>query len=205
MLGVWVTARARQRLQKGIDLVGINFVYCDTDSVKYIHDDSINWDVINEPVRKEAIKNGNYAEDSCGEKFYVGVFESEPHVKRFKTMGAKKYAYIDDKDALHITIAGVNKKIGAVELERAAKKHNVKYGPPVDPLFMMDEGFKFIYAGGLEVRYSDFPEIDEWTTEDGVPIRITRNVSLVENTKTLGLTGEYRELLERFKRFNVDL
>ena len=67
------------------------------------------------------------------------------------------------------------------------------------------EGFKFIYAGGLEARYNDFPKISEWTTEDGVPLHITRNVSLVENTKTLGLTSEYRELLQICNIRNVDL
>lgn len=82
---------------------------------------------------------------------------------------------------------------------------SVAYGPPDNPLKYMREGFKFKYAGGLEARYSDHPKTPEWITEDGVPIRITRNVSLVDNTKTLGLTGEYRELLETFKKFNIDL
>ena len=36
--GVWVTAHARSRLQDGIDLAGHNFIYADTDSVKYIGD-----------------------------------------------------------------------------------------------------------------------------------------------------------------------
>ena len=111
-------------------------------------------------------------------------------------MGAKKYAYRDDKGKLHITIAGVNKRIGAIELERAGG------------LKAMQEGFKFIYAGGLEARYSDHPDQDgitEFITEDNVPIRITRNVSLVDNTKTLGLTGEYRDLLTISHKMLVDL
>ena len=123
-------------------------------------------------------------------------------MKEFKTMGSKKYAYIDDDNKLHITIAGVNKRIGAIELTRAA---SVKYGPPEDPLVYMAEGFKFKYAGGLEARYNDHPDIKEYITPEGVPIRITRNVSLVDNTKTLGLTGEYRELLEISHKMLVDL
>lgn len=193
--GVWVTARAREHLQKGIDLCGIDFVYCDTDSCKYLGN-RVDWDILNKEVINNAIKNNTYAEDSSGKAHYMGVFEIEEHIKRFKTMGSKKYAYEDDKGKLHITIAGVNKSIGAKELERAGG------------LEAMKEDFKFIYAGGLEARYSDHPEQDgitEFITEDGVPIRITRNVSLVDNTKTLGLTGEYRELLERFKKFNVDI
>ena len=34
--GVWVTAWARWHLQEAINLVGDDFVYTDTDSVKYI-------------------------------------------------------------------------------------------------------------------------------------------------------------------------
>ncbi len=201
--GVWVTARARAHLQAGIDLAGNQFVYCDTDSVKYVGE--LDWSALNEPVIKEAKKNKTFAVDPQGQAVYMGLFEPEKHIKRFKTMGAKKYAYIDDDDNLHITIAGVNKRIGAIELERAAKKHDVKIGPPVDPLMMMDEGFVFKYGGGLEARYSDEPKTTEYNTPDGVPIRITRNVSLVDNTKTLGLTGEYRELLNRCKKMYIDL
>ena len=69
----------------------------------------------------------------------------------------------------------------------------------------MREGFVFKYAGGLEARYSDYPGIHEYITEDNIPIRITRNVSLVENTKTLGLTNEYRDLLSTCKRSTIDL
>lgn len=203
--GVWITSRARYHLQQGIDLAGIYFVYCDTDSVKYIHNDEVDWSKLNDPVKKDSIKNKTYAVNPKGENEYMGLYEQEPHIKRFKTMGAKKYAYIDDDDMLHITIAGVNKHIGAIELERAAHKHDVEYGPPVDPLMKMAPGFKFKYGGGLEARYSDHPKTEEWTTEDGVNIRITRNVSLVDNSKTLGVSAEYRELLETFKHFSIDL
>ena len=196
--GVWVTARAREHLQKGIDLCGINFVYCDTDSCKYIGND-VNWEILNKEVRENAEKNKTFAVDPNGKKHYMGLFEIEDHIKAFKTMGSKKYAYIDDADKLHITIAGVNKKIGAIELERAAKKKNTS------PLEVMKEGFVFKYAGGLEARYSDHPEIKEYLTPDNVPIRITRNVSLVENHKTLGLTAEYKDLLERVSKRNIDL
>lgn len=118
-------------------------------------------------------------------------------MKRFKTLGAKKYGYIDMDDMLHITIAGVNKKIGAIELKRAADNRSPEFGPPVDPLLLLAPGFVFNFAGGLEARYKDEPDIREWINEDGVPIRITRNVSLVENTKTLSMTPEYLELIQR--------
>ena len=200
--GCWVTSWARFRLQEGIDLCGIGFVYCDTDSCKYMGD--VDWSILNNPIKKQAIKNKTYAIDPQGKKHYMGVFEQEDDMRRFITLGSKKYAYLDMKDRLHITIAGVNKRIGAQELVRAAKKHDVKYGPPMDPLSFMQPGFKFIYAGGLEARYQDFPDISEYITEDGSPIMITRNVSLVDNTKTLGITAEYKELLEMVQSQNLD-
>ena len=199
--GVWVTARAREHLQKGIDLCGINFVYCDTDSCKYIGND-VDWEILNKEVRKNAEANNTYAVDPNGKKHYMGLFEIEEHMKEFKTLGSKKYAYILDDNSFHITIAGVNKHIGAIELKRAA---SVKYGPHEDPLIYFAPNFKFIYGGGLEARYSDHPDIGEYITEDNVPIRITRNVSLVENTKTLGLTNEYRQLLSTCRRSTIDL
>lgn len=189
--GVWVTAGCRKHLQVGIDACGTGFIYCDTDSCKYVG--SVDWDKINRPYLLASKKSGAYATDTKGKKHYMGLFEQESDMLEFKTMGAKKYAYRDLQGELHITIAGVNKKIGAIELERAG-------GIPA-----MQEGFKFIHAGGLEARYSDFPDIHEWITPEGVPIRITRNVSLVENTKTLGLTNEYRELLSTAHKMKLDL
>lgn len=189
--GVWVCAWARYQLEQGIKACGDGFVYCDTDSCKYIGD--VDWEALNSESRKISEKNKTYAVDPNGIKHYMNLFEYEGMYKAFKTMGAKKYAYIDDEDKLHITIAGVNKRIGAVELERAGG------------LEAMKEGFVFKYAGGLEARYSDHPEIHEWTTEDGIVIPITRNVSLVENTKTLGLTAEYRELLNTIRRLKINL
>ena len=189
--GCWVTSWARYRLQEGINLCGDGFIYCDTDSCKYVGD--VDWSIINESIKKESEKNKTFAVDPKGKKHYMGVFEEEDDMLEFKTMGSKKYAYRDLKGKLHITIAGVNKRIGAIELERAGG------------IAAMKAGFKFIYAGGLEARYSDFPDITEWINEDDIPIRITRNVSLVDNTKTLGITEEYKELLYQVHRYDIDL
>lgn len=201
--GVWVCAWGRFELQRGIDEIlysgTADFLYCDTDSCKYIGE--IDWEVLNKEIRKISAKNNTCASDLKGKMHYMEEWEADGFYKKFKTMGAKKYAYVvteeDEKtgeliDKLHITIAGVNKKIGAIELERAGG------------IEAMKEGFVFKYAGGLEARYSDHPDIGEWINEDNVPIPITRNVSLVPNTKTLGLTAEYRELLTTVQRLRIE-
>ena len=193
--GVFCTAHCRAKLQRGIDACGMGFIYCDTDSCKYVG--NVDFSKLNKEYEARSKKNGCYATDKHGVVHYMGVFEQEKDMLEFKTMGAKKYAFRDLKGKLHITIAGVNKKIGAIELERDAAKATKedKSGHIYTGLDMMVKGKVFKYAGGLEARYKDFPEVREWITEDGVPIRITRNVSLVENTKTLGLNGEYEALL----------
>lgn len=193
--GVWITARAREHLQKGIDLCGDKFVYCDTDSCKFIG--NVDFSSLNKEEIAKAKKFGAYAKDQKGKVHYMGVFEAEKPMLRYVTMGAKKYAYeVMDENGepeLHITIAGVNKRIGAVELKRAGG------------LEAMEEGFCFKYAGGLEAKYNDFPEVTQWYNEDHVPIRITRNIALKPNTKTLGLKEEYRELLDGYRTYNIDM
>ena len=172
---------------------GSDFLYCDTDSCKYFGE--VDWRPYNDKMEKLSRKNQMFAVDPNGRTHYMGVFEPEikMEAEEFKTMGAKKYAYRTLDGKLHITIAGVNKKIGAIELERAGG------------LDAMKEDFRFTWAGGLQAKYNDRPEVTEWITEDGEPIRITRNTCLLPNTKTLGITAEYRELITTSSLFSVDL
>ena len=195
--GCWVTAWARTWLEEAIRLVheteGAEFLYCDTDSCKYIG--TVDWDKLNKPVMDRARKKGLYAVDPNGKYHYMGVFEDEKKSEaiEFKTLGAKKYVYRTLDGKLHITIAGVNKKIGAIELEKAG-------GLPA-----MQEDFQFKHAGGLEAKYNDFPEVTSWTTKEGVTIKITRNVCLVPTTKTLGISDEFKELIDSCQSIPMDL
>lgn len=179
--GVWVTAWARYRLQEVIDLAGHNFIYCDTDSVKYIGDIDIS--EYNRQRIHDSRLNKAYAKDRKGIIHYMGVFENEIEnadkaYDRFKTMGAKKYVYELDGE-LHITIAGVSKKEGAKEL---GSIENFK------------EGFVFHDAGGTESIFND--DIDMTVERDGHQIRITDNIVIKPSTYTLGLTAEYRAILD---------
>lgn len=175
--GVWVTSWARMRLEEGIRLAGHNFVYADTDSVKYLGD--IDWTAYNEERIHDSIISGAYADDAKGIRHYMGVFEFEEKMLRFSTLGAKKYCYVEEDNSLHVTIAGVNKREGAKELQRI---ENFK------------SGFIFSAAGGTEAIYNDAPEIAHLIRE-GRRIPITSNVVLKPSTYTLGITGEYERLL----------
>lgn len=187
--GVWVTAWARYRLEEGIQLAhgdiddpnAPQFVYCDTDSVKYLGE--INLDKFNAERIKDSKESGAYATDPSGITHYMGVFEKEHDMCEFRTMGAKKYVYREKpEDNLVCTIAGVSKNLGGKELE--------EHGG----ITAFHEGFTFEKAGGLEAVYNDKPIVSEYTAE-GRTGKITSNVCLRPSTYTLGLTADYKRLL----------
>ena len=180
--GVWTTCHARAHLQKAIDLVGNYFVYCDTDSVKYIDEGNIDFSQYNRIRKHDSIRNGGCCLDLSGNMQYLGIYDYEGTYKKFITLGAKKYAYVDQQDQLHITVAGCGKKTGAMELESRGGIEAFK------------EGFIFYEAGGTESIYNDIREpyyidVDEHTLE------ITSNVLIRPSTYTLGITGEYEKIL----------
>lgn len=182
--GVWTTAHARRELEKALNIVGPErFVYCDTDSVKFIDDGKVSFNAYNESRKRDSIKNGGVAVDPAGHKHYLGVYENEGTYKRFITMGAKKYAYEDAAGELYITVAGVSKYKGAAELARRGGLEAFK------------EGFVWYDAGGLESVYNDDPEVKEVNIE-GHKLQIISNVLLKPSTYTLGITGEYARILE---------
>lgn len=181
--GVWVTAWARYRLEEGIRLAGHNFVYADTDSVKYLGD--IDWSAYNAKRQRDSIASGSFAADPRGKTHYMGVYEQEDNMRRFKTLGSKKYAYEDEDGRLHITVAGVSKRKGAAELEQ------------LGGLDAFEEGIVFREAGGTEAIYNDNAHGELIVHDRGmtVKLRLTPNVTLRPSTYTLGITGEYDRLL----------
>ena len=179
--GVWVTCWARYRLQYAIDKAGINFLYCDTDSVKYVGD--LDLSEFNEERKRESIEHNAYAVDKMGEVHYIGIYEDDGDYKKFATLGAKKYCYVDQNDKLHITIAGVNKRKGAEEL---GDIENFK------------EGYIFKEAGGTESTFND--NIDVIAEIDGHKLEITDNLVIKPSTYTLGITQEFRDLVNGLVR-----
>lgn len=191
--GVWVTAWARYRLEEGIQLAhgDVNdpkspqFVYCDTDSVKYLGE--LNLKKFNRERIKDSKRSGAYATDPAGITHYMGVYEKEHDMCEFRTMGAKKYVYRETPDDnLVCTIAGVSKTLGGQELEENGG------------ITAFHEGFTFEKAGGLEAVYNDNPEVKR-IERDGRTLKITSNVVLRPSTYTLGITAEYKRLLTQVR------
>lgn len=173
--GCWCTAWARWWLEKAIRLCGHNFVYCDTDSVKYVG--NVDFTELNAEIQAKSEKHHAYADDPAGVRHYLGVYEHDATYRRFVTLGAKKYAYEDEDGRLHITIAGVSKG-GAAEM---GCLENFK------------DGFVFRDSAGQEAYYND-----DWQEEpleiDGHMLPISPNIYLAQGEYTLGLTLEYKRL-----------
>lgn len=188
----WVTAWARYRLHEAIWLIleqGAEFLYCDTDSVKYIG--NVSFDNYNKERIESSKQSGAFATDLSGKVHYMGVFEQEAHMLEFRTLGAKKYVYRTADGKLHCTVAGVGKKDGARQLERcggvSAFRTGFVFGPP---------------AGGLEAVYNDAPAVSQFSV-DGHTVEITSNVTLRPSSYTLGVGEDYNRLLKN-RIYDID-
>lgn len=183
--GVWVAAWARYDLELGIRLahdIG-GFVYCDTDSVKYLGD--IDLDSYNQKQQKKSFSNGAYAKRKDGQIEYLGVYEHDASYDQFITLGAKKYAFVEN-GKLGITVSGVSKKKGAAELQELG---GLKAFTPETV---------FRKSAGLEAKYNDVTG-GYYIQREGKDIYVSSNVYLHPGEYTLGITGDYLRILRNPK------
>lgn len=120
--GIWTVAFARRSLWLAVIEMDSDVIYYDTDSVKFTGDYSRFFERYNDE-RFNTLKNALRAhgidiaraqpKTVKGETVTLGKFDYEETYKSFKTLGSKRYAYINEGDELHITVAGVNKKKGS--------------------------------------------------------------------------------------------
>lgn len=189
--GVTVTALARVRLQELIDMTATDFIYADTDSVKILNGEKYKKQI--EEYNKSWIA---YAEKSGvefraftkdNEEQILGLADFDAYYNKFITLGAKKYAY-EDKKGLHITIAGVPKKLGAKLLGDISK---------------FKEGMIFYIGadGNLEDRqswkkrllYNDEANFD--IKVENHTLHIGSYIAMERTPYELSITDEYRELI----------
>lgn len=179
--GLFVTAICRTNLQKAIDKIGLDCVYIDTDSVKFVgeHDEvfeQINQEMIDWCTQNDIInyvKVGNH-------KYFLGLYDKEKGYDEFVTLGAKKYAF-KQSNKIGITVAGLNKKSGAKELERKGGLSNFKIGTD-----FLDSGRKTVY-------YND--DKKHFVTVQGCKIENASNIALVDTTYTLGMSDVMLSIL----------
>lgn len=120
--GVWVTAYARRNLWLGILSFKEDYIYSDTDSIKFFnyekHIDFING--YNKMVINKQLQTLKYYEldpnllspkTVQGVSKPLGVWDFEGYYTRFKTLGAKRYL-VEEDNHLYLTVAGLSKMNG---------------------------------------------------------------------------------------------
>lgn len=118
--GVFVTAYARRNLFSAILECNNDYIYADTDSVKILNHENHKtyFDNYNKMVMlkiKKACLVNNLDEKMFipktikGVEKPIGVWDFEGVYSMFKTLGAKRYLYVDN-GKLHATIAGTGKQ-----------------------------------------------------------------------------------------------
>lgn len=135
--GIFITAFARTNLWKAIEELGWDFIYCDTDSVKYLNAEKHSdfFARYNEECREKARRSSQYhripmeqfaPKSKTGESFPIGLWDYEGWYTKFKTLGAKRYLvqvseekyrkllkdYPHLKGPYLLTCAGLNKELG---------------------------------------------------------------------------------------------
>ena len=183
--GVFLTAYARRNLFKAIIDLKSDYIYSDTDSVKFInsklHEDFFK--KYNEEIDKKIKRccehykinfEDTRPKDIFGKEHSLGHFDKEYDATRFKTIGAKRYmCEIEKKGKREIktTIAGIGKKSGSDFLssfENPFESFNENLEIPADKTnkqicTYIDTGrqYYFItdYQGNKKAIHNPFPSI----------------------------------------------
>lgn len=134
--GVWVTAYARRNLWTGILAMGDDYIYSDTDSIKFLnyekHLDYIeSYNKVTEKKLQDSLNYHKldiellYPKTIEGKTKLIGVWDFEGKYSRFKTLGAKRYL-VEQNNKLELTVAGLSKKNGINYLIEKADNDNSK-------------------------------------------------------------------------------
>ena len=184
--GVFITALSRRSLQKAIDGIGLDLIYVDTDSVKFKGKHSEFMNSLNQKMRDyNKANNINNSVLVNGKTFSLGEWEIEKPYDKFKTLGAKKYAYTQN-NKLSITIAGVPKKAGRIELERKGGLEEFK------------DGFIFNESNKLSVSY--FDSKPHSITINGVKMLAASSATLVPTEYCLGISGTIKDFIDNITK-----
>lgn len=136
--GVWVTAYARRNLLEGILEAGYDFIYADTDSRKILHPENHKSYVneynktITEKITsclKSAGIEYEPPKDIKGTEHPLGVWDYDGTYTQFKTLGAKRYCYLDEDNAIGFTVAGIPKSSGIAKIVKG--DYEIVKGKPI--------------------------------------------------------------------------
>lgn len=202
--GIWVTAYARRNLWTGIVVVGDDYVYSDTDSLKLTnyskYSGYVEW-FDKQIVKKMTDMCAYYKFDEQllhpktkdGVVKTLGVWDYEGTYERFKTLGAKRYL-TQKGDKLQLTVAGLSKQNGIHYLKELAGGDNAK----VFDFFTDELHVPADQTGKMTHTYIDeemaFSCVDYLGSSSMV--NTLSSIHLESCDFTLSIAGQYREFLK---------
>lgn len=169
--GIYTTAWARYHLLVDVFYkIGNDAVYGDTDSCKYLnpkkHDDTFKR--FNRKMAKRRYKFCAENGFDIGLMGHLGELTDDGTIVKFKTLGAKRYLVLDDKNNLECTVAGLPKRAFNQYL------HNNKVSNLEDVFALFDFGLKIencknahAYVNDVTDVITDFNGISEEMHSDG--------------------------------------
>lgn len=185
--GIWVTAWCRYRLQKAIDMLEDYMVYCDTDSVKYI-DSSLNR-TLKHKLNTEILQDIQDCGKNCtiqyqGKYYTLGLWEDDGDYKEFISLGAKKYAYTDYDDTIHITVSGLSKSKAEKWFTENGGLDKFKPGTIIP----------IQNSGRTTSAYNDRVNIIDLQIGDEI-IQVGSNIVIQDSTYEFGIAEDYEKLI----------
>ena len=201
--GVWVTAYARRNLWLGIKNISDDYVYSDTDSIKFLHYNQhkkfIEWynGLITEKL--EAMCDEYRIDKSKlrpktikGKEKLIGVWDLEGTYTRFKTLGAKRYL-VEHNEKLELTVAGLAKRNGINYMKEKAGSNKKVFDMFNDELYIPAENTGKMTHTYIDIEY-DFNIMDYLGNESHVNTK--SGVHLEPCDFTLSISLQYAKFLK---------
>lgn len=207
--GVWTTACARTAVWSAIFNLKDDYIYCDTDSVKFKNPEKHieffeKYNKIITDQLIETCKHFGFSEDfvhpknNKGKEKQLGIWDFDGLYKKFKTLGAKRYMllYADDSrngdtaGKYSLTVSGLNKKITLPYLLD-------KYGDNAFNAFDNELYIPAGYTGKKTHTYIDDPQSGKLKDYQGniADYMEYSSIHLGESDYSLSISQEYIKFL----------
>lgn len=203
--GVWVTAHARHNLFSAIYEFKNDYVYADTDSIKGInfndhldyfkkYNDKVFSDLLTMCIHYKIPFSKCKPKTKNGVEKLIGVWDMEDGYEMFKTVGAKRYIYVERNGKLNLTVSGLNKKHAVPWLLE-------EYNGDIDLIFeRFGEGF-FVpagHTGKMSLTYIEdetYGTLVDYQGNVGVYNELS-SVHMEPQSYFMSLVGDYIKYLE---------
>lgn len=206
--GIWVTAYARRNLWSGILALKDDYIYSDTDSLKFKNYEAHkayfeDYNIAIEHKLIAACKHHHFKLSVIrpatvkGVEKLLGVWDFEGKYKRFKTLGSKRYLVEDENGELHLTVAGLNKVKTVPYMLEQCEGDNTK----VFSMFNDEMSIPAGYTGKSTHAYLDCIQEGELTDYTGQTAHYKElsSVHLEAAGYDLSLSREYIDFLHRLE------